>query len=240
MSRRRRAAAALAGLGIFALVALKVWLEQVPSQQSLPAPQGAIVVSSAQGQALLAQALRADHEVLRKTLQSQARRSFCGVASSATVISAVKGRRLEQEQYFTGAVTAHRSRCKTLIGGMTLEDLAQGLRAHGLHATAVHAANTDVRAFQAEVARNLASEGDYLLVNYQRTVLNEVGGGHISPLAAFDPVSQRVLLLDTATYKYGARWVPLQDLFSAMQTIDSDSGRSRGWVRISPAPPPSE
>jgi len=240
MSRRRRAATALAGLAIFALIALKVWLEQVPSQQNLPTPQGAILASSTRGKALLARAVHADYEALGTTLQSQTRRSFCGVASSATVISAVKGRRLEQAQYFTDAVTAHRPRWKTLIVGMTLEDLAQGLRAHGLRAQAVHAANTDVLAFQAELARNLASDSDYLLVNYQRTVLNEVGGGHISPVAAFEPVSQRVLLLDTATYKYRARWVPLQDLFSAMQTNDPDSEKSRGWVRISPGPHPSE
>lgn len=223
-----------------ALAGLKVWLEQVPSQQNLPAPQGAILVSSAQGKALLARALRADHEALRATLQSQTRRSFCGVASSATVISAVTGRRLEQAEYFTDAVIFHRPRWKTLIGGMTLEALAQGLRAHGLSAQAVHAVNTDILTFEAEVTRNLASPNDYLLVNYQRSVLDEVGGGHISPLAAFDSVSKRVLLLDTATYKYGARWVPLQQLFAAMTTFDSDSGQSRGWVVVNGTAPPTE
>jgi glutathione gamma-glutamylcysteinyltransferase len=41
-----------------------------------------------------------------------------------------------------------------------------------------------------------------------------------------------VLLLDTASYKYEPHWVPVDRLFAAMNTVDSESGKSRGWVAV--------
>lgn len=71
-----------------------------------------------------------------------------------------------------------------------------------------------------------------LVVSYNRKVLQQTGSGHFSPLAAYDVVSDSVLILDTARFKYGAHWVPLPLLFSAMQPIDPDTGRSRGHVTL--------
>lgn len=39
--------------------------------------------------------------------------------------------------------------------------------------------------------------------------------------------------MDTARFKYGPHWVPLPLLFDAMQPIDPDSGKSRGFVLLS-------
>jgi hypothetical protein len=83
------------------------------------------------------------------------------------------------------------------------------------------------------VERNLSNEDDYLLVNYQREVLGQERVGHISPLAAYDRDSDRVLILDTAGYKYPPTWVPMESLFTAMSTVDSASGKSRGFIEIS-------
>lgn len=38
-----------------------------------------------------------------------------------------------------------------------------------------------------------------------------------------------------ARYKYPPAWVSAQALFTAMQTVDSDSGLSRGWLVVSPS-----
>ena len=35
----------------------------------------------------------------------------------------------------------------------------------------------------------------------------------------------KALIFDTATYKYPAHWVPVADLFAAMNTVDGASGK---------------
>lgn len=44
----------------------------------------------------------------------------------------------------------------------------------------------------------------FLVVSYNRGVLKQTGEGHFSPIAAYDPISDSVLILDTARFKYGA------------------------------------
>jgi hypothetical protein len=69
-------------------------------------------------------------------------------------------------------------------------------------------------------------------VNFDRKTLNQQGAGHFSPIAAYDSESDSVLILDVAKFKYPPFWVNVTDLFNAMNTIDSDSGKSRGLIRV--------
>jgi hypothetical protein len=71
-----------------------------------------------------------------------------------------------------------------------------------------------------------------LVVNFDRKTLNQQGSGHFSPIAAFDSASDSVLILDVAKFKYPPFWVSVADLLNAMNTIDSDSGKSRGLIRV--------
>ena len=71
-----------------------------------------------------------------------------------------------------------------------------------------------------------------LIASYSRKVLGQTGSGHFSPIAAYDGVHDMVLILDTARFKYGSHWVKLPLLFEAMQPIDPDTGRSRGYVML--------
>ena len=48
-------------------------------------------------------------------------------------------------------------------------------------------------------------------------------GGHISPLGAYDPSSDKVLLMDV-WWETRPTWVSVGDLWSAMDTIDTASG----------------
>jgi hypothetical protein len=76
-----------------------------------------------------------------------------------------------------------------------------------------------------------------LVVNYDRRELGQSGAGHISPLGAYSPATDRLLILDVAAYKYPYTWVPVSKLWSAMNTIDSDSGRTRGFLLVTTSPP---
>jgi glutathione gamma-glutamylcysteinyltransferase len=71
-----------------------------------------------------------------------------------------------------------------------------------------------------------------LVVSYTRKALGQTGTGHFSPIAAYDSVSDSVLILDTARFKYGSHWVKLPLIYEAMNPVDPDTGRSRGYVML--------
>ena len=66
--------------------------------------------------------------------------------------------------------------------------------------------------------------------------MNQDGSGHFSPIGAYDSESDSVLILDVAKYKYPPFWVTTSDLQASLNTIDSDSGKSRGVVQITVNP----
>ena len=72
--------------------------------------------------------------------------------------------------------------------------------------------------------------------SYDRKVLKQTGSGHFSPIGAYDPVSDRVLILDVARFKYPPHWVKLDLLREAMRSLDSATKLPRGWVALAKKP----
>ena len=196
-------------------------------------PDGLIAVSEAAGASLLRDAdAKADYLLLSEHFESQALRSFCGVASGVTVLNSL-GRDLDQRTFFDLEADDVKSRLGVALSGMTLADLASFLTAHNTVADIHYADAVSVDEFRELIRINMQRPGDYMLVNYQREVLGQRRVGHISPIAAFDSDSDRVLILDTATYNYPPTWVPLAQLHSAMNTFDPSSDKTRGFVEVS-------
>ncbi len=202
-----------------------------PDPQALPA--ALIAFETPEGQALLADAeVRADVDALLPQLQSQEKMSWCGVASSATVLSALDGRRVAQDDVFTDRASDVRSFWRVTFGGMPLDALGGILAAHDKRVAVVHAGDSKVEAFRAMLLVNLAEPTDFVIVNYARNPLGQGDSGHFSPLGAYDEDTDRVLILDTAAYRWPPTWVGVEALFGAMNTLDSDGGRTRGWVEV--------
>ena len=139
---------------------------------------------------------------------------------------------LTQEGFFTEAAANVRSEFRVTFGGMNLDELGALLEAHGATATVVHAADSDLERFRAAARANLADPTNVLVVNYQRERVGQGEMGHISPVSAYHPQSDRFLVLDTATYEWPPVWVPVEALFEAMNTVDPASGRTRGYVEV--------
>jgi glutathione gamma-glutamylcysteinyltransferase len=72
-----------------------------------------------------------------------------------------------------------------------------------------------------------------LVATYNRGSLGQTGSGHFSPVAAYDSVSDYVLILDVARFKYGPHWISLEKLYEAMQPLDPDTQQSRGYIFLS-------
>ena len=116
--------------------------------------------------------------------------------------------------------------------GLQLRQLAQVLRAHGLDvALRVVGDGADEAAVRRDIARNLSARDDYVLVNYARKSLGQTGGGHISPLGAYDEASDSFLIMDVNPNRAPWVWVKARDLIGAMRTFDTVE--NRGYLLIS-------
>jgi glutathione gamma-glutamylcysteinyltransferase len=75
-----------------------------------------------------------------------------------------------------------------------------------------------------------------MIVAYNRGDLNQSGSGHFSPIGGYCAERDLVLIMDVARFKYPPHWVPLPLLHQAMQAVDPDTGRSRGYLLLSAQP----
>lgn len=116
--------------------------------------------------------------------------------------------------------------------GYQLHQLAAMLRANGLVATAVVVDDArSEQAIRADLAGNLARGGDYVIVNYRREAVGQKGGGHISPLGAYDAASDSFLVLDVNPAVAGWVWMPTATLVRGMRTFDTVENRGYLLVR---------
>ncbi len=204
-----------------------------------------VYLDTPQGEARLVQAERR-HQffAVLPYLEAQENLAFCGPASIAATLNSLGVTRpavstlgpypfFTQDNVFNAATEAIKRREAVAAGGMTLEQLAAFLNALGVQAEARHADTLDAAQLRTLLDTTLADPGRRLIVNYNRKLLDQAGGGHQSPLAAYDRDSDSALLLDVAKFKYPPVWVKLTDLLAAMQSVDSDSGKSRGLVVVS-------
>jgi hypothetical protein len=244
-----------AGVGVAALAtALVVLASDIPTRASQGVVAAAPVpLAGAEGQALLQRSeARADYAPLVQEFLTQANLAYCGVASAVMALNSMavpappaagygRYRFWTQDNLFQPATAPFVRPERVAREGMTLEQLAGLLERQGLKVQWWTADRFDAASLRGLLRRSLADPGDRLLVNYDRPALGQAGGGHISPLAAYDARSDRVLILDVARYRYPSVWVRLEDLLRAMRSVDKTSGRSRGLVRLIPAsggPPP--
>lgn len=187
----------------------------------------------------------ADYWQLAPAFVAQQTQSYCGVASAVTVLNAMPVSKpvdpvyapyayFTQRNFFSPAVNKIIDAQTVLKQGITREEMAEVLRAQGAHAESIAGDSLDVAALRTLLQTALGDDGRFVLANYLRQSLGQVGGGHWSVLAAYDAQSDRVLILDVAKYKYEPAWVEISALRQALDTLDTTSGKPRGLVLVSP------
>lgn len=70
----------------------------------------------------------------------------------------------------------------------------------------------------------LGDPNSRVVVNYDRSAVGQIGGGHWSPIGAYSDKQDAFLLLDVAKYKYPPVWIPTERLFDGLSTLD-DCGK---------------
>ena len=215
--------------------------------ETLALPPALIRLDSEAGAQLLidSQARRA-YWPLSVQFVTQKNQAFCGVASMVMVLNAmgVKAPPAPGYEPFTTFTQDNllNERTEVIVAqktilqqGMTLTELGRVLGTFAVAVTVTHADDDGLERFRNAAAKQLATTGGHVLVNYLRRAIGQETGGHISPLAAYDAKSDRFLILDVSRYKYPPIWVTAPDLYAAMNTVDRDNeGRRRGYVMVGP------
>lgn len=186
----------------------------------------------------------ADYWQLASTFAMQMTQSYCGVASAITVLNAMPINKpvdpiyaphayFTQNNFFTPAVEKIIPSQTVLKMGMTRDEMSAALTQHSVKVTSIAGDSLDDTALRSLLKKALGEDGQYVLINFLRASLGQVGGGHWSVLAAYDTESDSVLLLDVAKYKYAPAWVGISTLRLAINSIDTTSNKPRGLVVVS-------
>lgn len=78
----------------------------------------------------------------------------------------------------------------------------------------------------------LAAPDTFVIVNIYRPALGQKGGGHFSPLGAYDEKSDSFLLMDVSNTHYTWVWVDSDELLKSMNTSDREGGMYRGFIVV--------
>jgi hypothetical protein len=117
--------------------------------------------------------------------------------------------------------------------GMTLDQLGGLLESYDVQVKVYHAGGINLAEFRKLAAENVKQPGNFIIINYLRQEIGQERGGHISPLAAYNELTDRFLIMDVSRYKYPPVWVKTADLWKAMNTVDSTAAKTRGFVLVS-------
>jgi hypothetical protein len=214
--------------------------------QTLPLTPNLIGFNSQEGQKLLIESKsKADFFPLSMQFVTQNNQAYCGVASMVMVLNSLGITAPEVPQYkpyrvFTQDNFFSNEQTKKVLApeavarqGMTLDQLGELFASYGVKVKVYHAADISLEQFRQLTVDNLKQPENFVIVNYLRKAVGQETGGHISPLAAYNEQTDRFLILDVSRYKYPPIWVKAADLWKAIATIDSDSGKTRGFVFVS-------
>lgn len=143
--------------------------------------------------------------------------------------------RYTQGTFFSAEAATVKSRAEVLgkprVGanpdfGIQLRQLDAMLKQHGLASELrIVGDKTDAAAAKAELIRSLSEAGVFVLVNFHRPALGQQGGGHISPLGAYDDATDSFLVMDVNPNAAPWVWVKASALVRAMRTKDVTENR---------------
>ncbi|MGP1384414.1 MAG: phytochelatin synthase family protein [Thainema sp.] len=228
----------------FALLGTLSTVKQTTAQ-TLPLAEQLTSLTSPDGQALLmnSEAL-ADYIPLATQFTTQDNQAFCGIATTAMVLNAMQipaplaaeweRNYFTQDNLFNEQTEAIIPRSLIERQGLTLAELAGIFESYPVEAEIYHGADVTPDQFRDLIAANLTEPGNFVVINYLRSAIEQERGGHISPIAAYDADTDQFLVLDVSRYKYPPVWVSAEALWAATNTVDSVSGQTRGFLLISP------
>ncbi|KAJ8033455.1 Glutathione gamma-glutamylcysteinyltransferase 3 [Holothuria leucospilota] len=209
---------------------------------------------SDEGKKILSESI--SQPILMQIFKKQVNNSFCAIQSCALLMSAqVLGKNkttseIRNDRYNLSNAPYMESNMFDFLEtrqaikyevadevGLTLDETYELFKAHGKNIKRYYASDINVEEFRSLAVEALSQENSScgVIVNYLQCHLQKhlVVGGHCSPLAAYHKEKDLFLLLDT-WFQTTDIWVATKNLFDAMDTVDSGSGKSRGLLVLEP------
>jgi glutathione gamma-glutamylcysteinyltransferase len=210
-------------------------------------PPALVDFSSPEGRARLSSALAAGTAnaffPLVAQMQTQPFPAACGLTTLTILLNALRvdpGRvwHTPWRWYDEGFLFCCSGEDQVRRKGVTVDELACVAECNGLRADVLRGASDDdaralvIKHVSVDVSKSDGENVGFLVASFSRRGLGQTGGGHFSPLAAYDRASDSVLVLDTARFKYPPFWVPVADLNAATLERDPETSLPRGFVVV--------
>jgi hypothetical protein len=204
----------------------------------------------------------ADFFALQSGFDVQINQAYCGVASSAALLNSLRSSavnlaipvdpRYKPYQYATQTtlldhecsrhhVIHHNATFDGVFhtpGGVSLLQIKALLQCYlpadtwQVIATQVDPAVISRDRFRKDISSALRNKHARVMINYNRPVLGQHGGGHFSPIASYSKEQDAFLIMDTAKYKYPPVWVSVGRLHAAASTPDGCGDDGLDWSSV--------
>ena len=203
-------------------------------------PIEAIAFSSLEGRELFAEALAArgmqGYFPLAEQFHTQSDPSFCGpgslvVALNALGIDPARAWKGPWRWFAEDLLDCCASPAEIRERGLSIDQVGCLARCNGALADVQRADAADLGAWRAALG-TAASGNGIVVASYDRAAMGQTGSGHFSPIGGYHAARDLALILDVARFKYPPHWVPAEQLWRAMQTLDPATGQARGWITL--------
>lgn len=158
--------------------------------------------------------------------------AFCGPASIVNVFSSLGAMGFSQSSIFDDSSVSY---LKARFRGLTLDEVGiifrDNLNEKGISEWSVKLyRDLTLEEFREHMIQTNSPDRRYV-INFNRLPLFGVTVGHHSPIGGYSESDDMVFVLDVLD-DYKPFLVPIERLFSAMNTIDNETGKKRGLILL--------
>ncbi len=178
--------------------------------------------------------------------------NLCSVASGNIAIRVLRDPSFQSENFLNAATDAIEKSQLIQVDGNKVRDLPQGQslaqlatmleKVHDLRSqpNIVSGTPESIDQFRKNLLSSNSNPKTLMIVNYQESAISKEfpDGGHFSPVAAYDPISDRALIADVFQTDKSSKtdtswfWVKTDRLIDAMNSLDSESKQNRGYILL--------
>ncbi|KAI8991776.1 Phytochelatin synthase-domain-containing protein [Mycotypha africana] len=204
-------------------------------------PSTLVRFASPEGKKLFREAMDEGHAEgffpLTGNFTTQSEPAYCGPSSLAMVLNALevdpKRRWKGNWRWFSDEfLQCCSSKEEMKQKGITFDNFACLAKCHA-DVQVKRAFEFTFEEFKKDVEMVTSTSDKFMVLSFSRKTLQQTGDGHFSPIGAYNAEAEKVLVLDTARYKYPSYWCSIETLFESMKPVDAETGRPRGYFILS-------
>ncbi|KAF9579911.1 hypothetical protein BGW38_003639 [Lunasporangiospora selenospora] len=170
------------------------------------------------------------------SFNTQSDPAFCGVSSLSMVLNALE---IDPRRQWRGVwrwYSDEQLDCCASIDvmrqkGITFNQFACLARCHA-KVVVKRADRHTLQEFRKDIQRVASSDDCQMVLSFSRAALGQTGSGHFSPVGGYHAGQDKVLVLDTARFKYPPFFATVTELWESLQPKDPETGICRGYFMI--------